>query len=172
MSCRRRNLIAVAVALAALVGLAGCQIRPLYATGPGEAGPQADLPAISVQDPTTRIEQVYRNSLLFALRGGGGGTEPRYKLIYRMTVREQEISVERGSGTPNLYRLNGGVSFLLKDFASDESVFGASATSVDSFTRSSQSYANLRARRDAEDRLAKSLAGLTQARLAAFFATN
>ncbi len=66
-----RNLIAVAVALAALVGLAGCQVRPLYATGPGEAGPQADLPAISVQDPTTRIEQVYRNALLFALRGGG-----------------------------------------------------------------------------------------------------
>ncbi len=34
-----------------------------------------------------------------------------------MTVREQEISVERGTGTPNLYRLTGGVSFLLKDFA-------------------------------------------------------
>jgi LPS-assembly lipoprotein len=158
--------------LAALVVLGGCTVRPLYATTATEAGPQADLPAINVQQPATRPEQVYRNTLLFGLRGGAEGAGTRYGLVYRMTVREQEIAVERGTGTPNLYQLTGGVSFLLKDSSTGESLYGASVTSVDTYTRSSQSFANIRAQRDAEDRLAKALAQLTQARLAAYFATH
>jgi LPS-assembly lipoprotein len=171
MSSPERRFAFVAVVLMAL-GLAGCQIRPLYSTSASEVGPQADLPAISVQEPATRPEQVFRNALIFGLRGGGEGADPRYKLIFRMTIREQQLSVERGTGTPNLYQLTGGISFLLKDAATDESLFGASVTSIDAYARSSQSYSNIRARRDAEDRLAKALAELTQARLAAYFATN
>ena len=157
----------------AVLALTACTLRPLYATG-GAAGlgPQADLPAISVADPITREEQVFRNALLFSLRGGGDGEAPRYGLIYRLTIRQQEIAVERGTGTPNAYQLTGGVSFLLKDAADGTSLFGASVTGADTYARSSQNYANIRARRDAEDRLAKNLAELTQARLAAYFATN
>jgi LPS-assembly lipoprotein len=172
MSSLDRRSVLAALLFPALLGLAGCQVRPLYATAPGRPGPQADLPAIDVANSGTRIEQVYRNALLFGLRGGGEGAPARYKLVYRMTVREQELSVERNSGTPNLYQLTGGVSFLLKDAATDASIFGASVTQIDSYTRSSQSYSNIRARLDAENRLATSLAGLTLARLAAYFATN
>ncbi len=172
MSFPKRRLAFLAVVLMGLSGLAGCQVRPLYATSPGNAGPQADLPAISVQEATTRVEQVFRNTLLFGLRGGGEGTDPRYELIFRMTTREQAALVERGTGTPNLYQLSGGVSFLLKDAATDNSIFGASVTATDSYTRSSQSYSNIRAQRDAQDRIAKALAALTQARLAAYFATH
>ncbi|HEX9904437.1 MAG TPA: LPS assembly lipoprotein LptE [Propylenella sp.] len=168
-----RSILARAVLLPALlIGLAACQLRPLYAPSAGSAGPQADLPAITVDTPLTRPEQVFRNALLFSLRGGGDGQSPRYGLVYRMTVREQEIAVERGTGTPNAYQLVGGVSFLLKDAGTGASLFGTSVTAIDTYTRSSQNYANVRARRDAEDRLAKVLAELTQARLAAYFATN
>ena len=156
----------------ALVGLAGCQVRPLYAPTSVEAGPQADLPAIAIEAPIGRVEQVYRNDLIFALRGGSDLTEARYRLVFRMTVNEQGIAVERGTGTPNAYQLTGGVSFLVKDSATGESIFGANVTSTDSYTRSSQNFANTRARIDAENRLAKTLAGLTQARLAAYFATH
>lgn len=161
-----------ALGLAALVGLAGCQMRPLYATAPSAPGPQADLPAIAVEAPADRIEQVYRNALLFGLRGGGNAEASRYTLIFRMTVHETEIGVERGTGTPNAYQLTGAVSFLLKDAASADSLFGANVTAIDTYTRSSQLYSNIRARRDAENRLAQTLAELTQARLAAYFATN
>jgi LPS-assembly lipoprotein len=156
----------------ALTALAGCTVRPLYATTATEAGPQADLPAINVQSPTTRAEQVYRNDLIFGFTGGGDAPDARYGLIYRMTIRQQEIAVERGTGTPNLYQLTGGVSFLLKDISTGNSLFGASVTAIDTYTRSSQNFANIRAERDAEDRLSKTLAQLTQARLAAFFATH
>ena len=92
-------------------------MRPLYCAGPDRAGPQADLPAISVDEPVSREEQVFRNALLFGLRGGGEGDPPRYDLIYRLTIREQEILVERVTGTPNAYQLTGGVSFLVKEIA-------------------------------------------------------
>jgi len=159
------------VILGATLVLAACQIRPLYATS-AAGGPQASLPAINIEAPATREEQVFRNELLFGLRGGGGGAGTRYGLVYRMTVRETQIAVERGTGTPNAYQLVGGISFLVKDTGTGESVFGASVTAIDTYTRSSQNYANIRARRDAEERLAETLAGLTQARLAAYFATN
>ena len=38
-------------------------------------------------------------------------------LIYRLTIREQEILIERSTGTPNAYQLTGGVSFLVKEIA-------------------------------------------------------
>ena len=172
MSSPSRSRVA-AFALATLLALGGCTVRPLYATTPGgEAGPQSDLPAIDVQTPSTRVEQVFRNNLLFGLTGGADAPDARFGLVYRLTLHEQEVAVERGTGTPNLYQLTGGVSFLLKDVASGESLFGASVTSLDTYTRSSQNFANIRAQRDAEDRLAKQLAQLTQARLAAYFATH
>jgi LPS-assembly lipoprotein len=152
--------------------LAACTVRPLYSAGPTGPGPQADLPAIAIDPPENREEQVYRNALLFTLRGGGDGDSPRYGLIYRLTIRQQEIAVERGTGTPNAYQLIGSVSFLMKDSTTGESVFGASVTASDTYARSSQNFANIRARRDAVDRLMKTLADLTQARLAAYFATN
>jgi LPS-assembly lipoprotein len=161
----------LSVALGALA-LAACTVRPLYSSGPVHSGPQADLPAIAVDPPTSREEQVYRNALLFALHGGGEAEAPRYALAYRLAVRQQNIAVERGTGTPNAYQLTGNVSFLMKDGATGESIFGASVTASDTYARSSQNFANVRARRDAVDRLMRTLAELTQARLAAYFATN
>jgi len=161
-----------ALLLAALLAVPACQVRPLYSTGTGGIAPQADLPAISIAEPVNRVEQVYRNALMFALRGGADGETPRYDLIFRLTLREQEIAVERDSGTPNAYQLAGGVAFLLKDLASGASLFGANVNATSSYTRSSQNFANIRARRDAEERLSETLAQLSQARLAAYFATR
>lgn len=167
----KRGLAAIVLVLGAAL-LVGCQVRPLYAPAGGRLGPQSILPAIAVDAPVTREEQVFRNALLFAMQGGGGGVSPRYDMAFRFTIREQEILVERDSGTPNAYQLSGDVSFLVKERASGRSLYGTNVTAVDSYTRTSQNFSNVRARRDAEDRLAKSLAELTQARVAAYFATN
>jgi LPS-assembly lipoprotein len=168
-----RPLLLAALAFAAALALGGCTVRPLYAPAPlAVAGPQAELAAIGVAGPSSRQEQVYRNALLFGLRGGAVETPERYSLSYRLGLRSQEIGVERGTGTPNAYQLTGTLSFLLRDRATGESVFGASVTATDTYVRSSQNYANIRAARDAEDRLGKALAELTVARLAAYFATH
>ena len=171
MSWAERRIVC-ALSLLLALGLAGCQVRPLYADAPGTPGPQADLPAISIESPSGRVEQVYRNALIFALTGGGNAADARYTLSYRMTINTRGIVTERGTGTPNAYLLAGSVSFLLKDNESGESAFGANVTATGSYTRSSQDFSNIRGKRDAEDRIAKALAELTQARLAAFFATR
>jgi DNA polymerase-3 subunit delta len=150
--------------LATLLALPACTVRPLYAPAGSEAGPQADLPAISIAEPVSRVEQVFRNTLVFALRGGAAVEAPRYQLAFRLTIREREIAVERDSGTPNAYQLSGDAAFLLKDMATGASLFGANVTATSSYTRSSQNFANLRARRDAEERLAETLAQFAQAR--------
>jgi LPS-assembly lipoprotein len=172
MSWARKATILVA----ALALLSACQVRPLYApssqaTG-SLAGPQAVLAAISIDPPQTRDEQTFRNALSFLLHGGREPAAPRYDLIYRLTIRSQEIAIERGTGTPNAYQLSGSVSFLVKDIGTGQEVFGTNVTAVDSYTRSSQNFANIRARRDAEERLTRVLAELAQARLAAYFATH
>lgn len=163
---------AAALMLAAALALAGCQVRPLYATGGPGSAPQQALPAILVETPANRMEQVYRNALLFAFTGGAEPAAPRYRLTYRLNVRELEIAVQRTSGTPNAYQLRGDLSFLLEDLATGQPIAGEAVSAVDSYTRSSQNFANLRARRDAEDRLMKALAERTEARLAAYFAVN
>src|SRR4051795_8504563 len=117
---RRASRSAIAVAL--VLGLAGCQVRPLYSAGPSGGAPQAALPAISVDEPATRDEQVFRNALLFGLRGGGEGDSPRYRLTYRLQLLEQAIAVERNTGTPNAYQLTGSVSILLKDLSTGASL--------------------------------------------------
>jgi LPS-assembly lipoprotein len=170
MWCPSR-IAALGCVLVAAFALTACTLRPLYSTGPGGIGPQADLPAIQVAEALTREEQVYRNALLFAL-GGGEGEVPRYGLAFRLTVRADEIAVERGTGDPNAYQLTGRVSFLLKDAATGASIYGASVTATNTYARSSQNFANIRAKRDALDRLATILAELTTARLAAYFATH
>ena len=165
----------VAILVAAVALLAACQVRPLYAPssqGTGTAGPQAVLAAIAIDPPQTRIEQTFRNALSFLLHGGREPAAPRYDLIYRLTIRSQEIAIERDTGTPNAYQLSGSVSFLVKDIGTGQEVFGANVTAIDSYTRSSQNFANIRARRDAEERLTRVLAELAQARLAAYFATH
>jgi LPS-assembly lipoprotein len=164
-----------AILAAALALLSACQVRPLYAPSSpatGTAGPQAVLAAITIDQPRTRSEQTFRNALSFLLHGGREPAPPRYDLIYRLTIRSQEIAIERDTGTPNAYQLSGSVSFLVKDVGTGQEVFGANVTAVDSYTRSSQNFANIRARRDAEERLTRVLAELAQARLAAYFATH
>ena len=166
------RVTASVAAVLLVLGAGACQVRPLYSTSAVGSAPQYDLPAISIEEPDNRIEQVYRNALLFGLRGGGEGAAARYRLTYRLNVTEQEIAIERISGTPNAYQLTGNVSFLLEDLTTGERLAGENVTAVDSYNRSSQNFANVRALRDAEDRLMKALAERTEARLAAFFALN
>jgi LPS-assembly lipoprotein len=166
------RILGLGVAAVLLSLAAGCQIRPLYATGPSGTRLAATLPAISVDPPQTRDEQVFRNALLFGLRGGDDGANARYQLTYRLQILEQAIALERDIGTPNAYQLTGSVSILLKEVASGATLYGTQVSGADSYTRSSQDFATLRARRDAEDRLATSLAELARMRLAAYFAVH
>lgn len=159
--------------LAALVlALASCQVRPLYAPGPDGVSVARILPAIDVAVPETRPEQVFRNALLFRLRGGEGGAPPRYRLDYRMTLVERQVAIEQFTGTPAAYQVAGSLSYAFSNATGEVQLLRDTASAVASYNRSTQEFANVRARQDAEQRVAETLAEIVAGRLAAHLAAR
>ncbi len=152
--------------------LAACTVQPVYAPGhAGTPGPvHAELAAIEIDPAIGRNEQVFRNALIYGFRGADDPGAPRYKLNYRMVVNEFPLGVEEFTGTPTSYQIAGRVSFILEDHSTGTVVLTDRASAVASYDRSSQNFANSRARRDAEMRVAETLARLVQTRLASHFA--
>ena len=130
------------------------------------------LRRIDVADPRDRNEQVFRNALLFNLQGGNGEAETRYRLTYRLVMREQQIALERITGTPSSYQIVGQISYLLEDNDTGDVLMTDKVSAVASYDRSSQNFANVRAQRDAEDRVANELARLVEIRISSYFAAR
>jgi len=167
MSWARGGRAAVALALA--LGLAACQVRPLYSTGPSGVAPQAALPAIDIEAPDDRPEQVFRNELAFTT--GAGGAPPAYQLVYTLAIAERGAGIQAETGVPTLYQVGGNLTYELRS-ADGALLLKDRATVVTSFDRSSQNFANIRALRDAEDRIAIEAARQVQTRLATWFAAR
>jgi LPS-assembly lipoprotein len=162
----------VAGLMLSLALLAGCQVRPLYAPDASGVSARDQLPAIVVDAPVTRQEQVFRNVLLFGLRGGGEATSSLYQLNYRMTFDVQQQAIEKVTGTPTTYQIAGRIAYILENAATGEPLLVDEALATASYNRSSQNLANLRGERDAEDRMATDLAHIVETRLATYFAAR
>ncbi|MBK1623412.1 LPS assembly lipoprotein LptE [Afifella marina] len=165
-SARRGFLILLAAGL-----VAGCTVRPLYAPDAAGRSVQEELRAIEVEMPTTRPEQVFRNALLFGLQDGET-VPPQYRLEYTLALNSSSVGIEAVTGVPTAYQLSGRLQYRLFDISTGQQVLGAVLNTVASYDRSSQAFAKLRAERDAEDRVADTLAGILKTRLASYLARN
>lgn len=158
--------------------LAGCQVRPLYGDSAGAGLSETSdtvrqsLREIDVATPRDRPEQAFRNALLFNLQGGNGSAETRYRLTYRLVIREQQIALEEITGTPRSYQLQGQLSYLLEDANTGEPLMTDKVSAIASYDHSSQNFANVRARRDSEDRVGNELARQVEIRIASYFAAR
>lgn len=160
-------------ALCVITALGGCQVRPLYATGPGGVSSAAkNMPAIQIDTPANRVEQVFRNTLLFGIRGGAEAPETRYHMTYQLNLREQDAAVAPVTGTASVILIIGELSFLVEDKQTNKVLVADHVTTQTSYNHSSQSFANVRADKDAQERAAAALANLAQVRIAAYFATH
>jgi len=174
----KARMTVLLAALAAGLVLSGCQVRPLYGSGTssdiagGNSSVRQSLRQIDIADPRDRPEQVFRNALLFNLQGGGGEAETRYRLTYRLVMREQQIGLEEISGTPASYQITGQISYLLEDSDTGDVMMTDKVSAVASYDRSSQNFANVRAQRDGEDRVGNELARLVEIRIASYFAAR
>ncbi|SEQ54037.1 LPS-assembly lipoprotein [Faunimonas pinastri] len=168
-----RNAKWAVPALCLMVALGGCQVRPLYAAGPdGKSGAAANMPAIQVDAPGNRVEQVFRNTLLFGIRGGAEAPETRYHMTYQLNLHEQDAAVAPVTGTASVVLIIGELSFLVEDKQTNKALIADHVTTQTSYNHSSQSFANARADKDAQERAAAALASLAQVRIAAYFATH
>ncbi|MBX3566547.1 MAG: hypothetical protein KF914_00725 [Rhizobiaceae bacterium] len=161
---RCRTALPLAAVAAALL-LGGCTVRPLYSDSSIETGAIAGASTgqrqIYVEEVRTRYGQDLRNNLIFLLNGGAGQpAEPRYRMVLNAAVNvtdEAAVSVvNENRATAALLQMT--ADYVLTDTGTGEVVAKGARSVTASFDHPAQEFANMRARRDAEDRAARELA--------------
>lgn len=166
-----RRLLVLA-ALAAALPLGGC-FRPLYGEASiGGGSVEAALRDIVVDPVPDRIGHYIVQELGFALNGSGEAGAARYRLS--MTVKEQVQAtiVNTATGSASAATVLVDVDFKLVTIDGGKVVIAGKAHASASYDRNSQRFASLRAARDAQIRIAKTIADQMRTRLAARFATG
>lgn len=163
--------MAVATGLAAMAMLSSCQVRPLYSES-GGVGQR--LSSVGFSDPKSRIDQVVRNNLIFLASGGAGeSARPEYEVklstastassILDITSDDDTVSV---TNTPIAGRVEVQVTYSLSRVRDGQVLKSATREVVSQIDVSSQSFAKLRAIRDAENRAAREAAEFIRAEIA------
>lgn len=159
-----------------LLGLltAACNIRPVYGPNGGYGIDQvsSELAAIGIDPAKGRVSQELRNRLIFTFNHGRSVAEKRYQMSYSLAESDDAIAIEERSGAPSSYRLTVIVKYRIMDPVANTLITSGTVRASASYDRSSQSFANIRARRDAENRAANSAADEITARISTFFATR
>jgi LPS-assembly lipoprotein len=160
--CRAALLL---VLTAGALSIGGCTVRPLYSDASIETGAIAGAATgarqIYIEEVRTRYGQDLRNNLIFLLNGGAGQPdEPRYRMALNasVTVTDQAVVSVVNENRPTVGLLQMTADYVLTDAGTGEVVTKGARSVTSSFDHSAQEFANMRARRDAEDRAARELA--------------
>lgn len=167
----RRSLALVLLAGLALGGLSACTttgIRPLYG---GAAGGEtaAALAKIDVVAPG-RIGQQIRNDLVFAFSGGAGEPErPRWRLDLTTTDIDTAVAIDQHSNLAQAHIGQVQASWVLTEIATGRTLASGTSFANAAYDYSQQRFADLRAKRDAENRAAGSIALDLRTKMAVWF---
>ena len=171
----RRAALAVAAVLSLSPMFAGCTdggFRPLYGTASiGGADVSERLAAVDVGPVPGRVGQRVRNELVFQTTGGGGGIPPAYRLdlIVRESVTSTLVKIS-GDASGSVYTLE--TDFQLIRIADKKVVLQGKSAGRAGFERFTSIFSNVRARQDAEDRAATTVAQDLKTRLAAYLSSS
>ncbi len=169
-----------AVRLACVVGvslsLSAC-FRPLY--GPTASGEsiQALLASVQVDDVVMaqgqeRLGHYLRSELIFDLDGSGQPAKKRYRLKLSGSETVQTPIVSSTTGRAEAGTIVGSIRYSLEDLDGIKVIAEGVATSTATYDRSIQRFASQRAARDAEIRLADTLADQLKTRIASVLAAK
>jgi LPS-assembly lipoprotein len=165
----------LAIALALCTGaatLAGCGFQPLYGgTTAGGAKLAEVMSAVQVNDIPGRVGQRVRNELIFANTGGNYAAPQRYRLeiVVKESVTDQLVQIT-GDATGQVYELN--ATYKLINIADGKILLVGTAISRAPYNRFQEIFANVRARYDAENRAASTVAESIMTRIASYLATT
>jgi LPS-assembly lipoprotein len=173
-SVSRRSTIRVALACATMPMLvAGCGdsgFHPLYATSPlvGGTNVAAKLASLEIAPIPSRVGQRVRNEMIY--QSTGGGTEalnPVYRLeiVITESITPTLVQID-GNSSGSIYNLN--AKFRLIRIADKTVALQGESNGRIMFQRFESVFSNVRARHDAEDRAASTVADDLKSRLAAY----
>ncbi len=149
------------------LGLAGCNVKPLYGTPEGGASVETELASVRIAEEPGRLGQLVRNELLSTMGSGGGGG---YSL--KLDVSESTNTIVTYPD-PRTSRRAAVVEVRYRLFGEDSRkalTEGKVKSSVSyDLTRDQQPIADRQARDNAEQRAAVEVAGEIRTRLAVYF---
>ncbi|MBV8661570.1 MAG: hypothetical protein JO107_00580 [Hyphomicrobiales bacterium] len=154
-----------AAALVLALALGGC-FQPLYSesTNPGLV---ADLRAIEVAPIKDRIGHYLGDDLISRLNGTGETPPPKYRLEVTVALTSQTPTIESQINAADAATQIGKAQFRLIKNDNGAVVYQSDATAAAVYDRSLDGFANMRAGRDAEIRIARALADEIAIRVAA-----
>jgi LPS-assembly lipoprotein len=156
-----------AMAMVATLGLAGCGFQPLYGTTAHGSKLAAAMAGVEVTPIPGRVGQRVRNELIFQNTGGSG--EPAhapYKLdiVIKESVSNELVKIS-GDAKSQVYELNATFKLIGQG---GRVLLEGKATSRAAYERFQTIFSNVRARYDAEDRAAQTVAESIKVRIAAY----
>ena len=166
----RVMLRAALLAVVLLPGLAACGgggFRPMYAAQGGQAL-SAKMAQVSVTTIPGRVGQRLRNELIFQTTGGGGeAAEKTFRLdiVMRERLSSQLVDIE-GNAETQIYHID--ADFQLTDTRANKVVFKGQSFGRAGFQRFQTIYSNVRAKQDAENRTARTVAKDISGRVEAY----
>ena len=172
-SMSRRGLLrGLSLLLAAAPVLSACSnggFRPLYGATASGAGVQERLAQIDYAPIPGRVGQRIRNELVFQSTGADAAPPPTHRL--EVVVKESVLSTlvtNQGEALGQIYAIQ--ASFRLIDIRSKDKkvVLQGTSHARAGFERFQSIYSNVRAREDAENRAASTVADDLKTRLAAY----
>lgn len=153
---KRLKPLSIGAALAAVLLLSGCQVRPLYSDA--SIAPQA-AQSIGFGPAANRIEQTVRNRLVFLFGSGAGeAATPRYTVTVK--IGGSATGYLLSSATSDTYpgRLVMSGTYFVTDSMTGETIHTSKQAIVSLMDYTKQQFANVRTIRDAEDRAANEIA--------------
>jgi len=167
-SSRKLGVLLAVMAAAALTGCADSTgFRPLYGNAGVMNSVDAKLASVEMATIPGRVGQRVRNELIFQTTGGDGASAPVYRL--EVVLKESLLStlVERdGDSLSQVYSLD--ASFKLISIADNRVLLTGTSFGRAGFERFTSVLANVRAKEDAENRAAKTVANDIRGRIAAY----
>jgi LPS-assembly lipoprotein len=164
-----RPLLA-ALAVTAAISLAGCGIQPLYGTTAGGSRLAAAMAGVDVTPIPGRVGQRVRNELIFENTGGSGQTGTTYKLdiVIKESLTNELVQIS-GDAKSQVYQLDATFKLISND---GRVVLEGKATSRAPYERFETIFSNVRARYDAENRAARTVAESLKVRIAAYLSQS
>jgi LPS-assembly lipoprotein len=152
-------------------GLSGC-FQPLY----GEAahpGLVEDLRAIEVQPIPARVGHYLADDLIADLNGTGQtDPTPKYRLTVTVSLGTQTPTVNSEINAASSATVTGEATYTLTKVDGGAEVVKGNASVAAAYDRTTQRYADMRAARDAEIRIARALSSEISLRLASALAAK
>ena len=152
------------LSLSAVLALAGC-FQPLYneQINPGLVQAMKEIEVAPIPD---RIGHYLSDNLISRMNGTGQKFPPQYRLVVTLSQTVQTPTIESQVQAADAATVVGIARFDLIKLDTEKVIFSGSASATAVYDRTLQSFANLRAGRDAEIRVARSLADEIELRLA------